>query len=90
MHADWMGQGRCKDMDPALFFPSDWTGVQYAQRICVDCAVRRECLGYALAHRITDGVWGGTSERQRMRLLRSEARRARFADLGDGEPAGRH
>ncbi len=73
MDTDWMGQGRCKDVDPAVFFPSDWVGVQAAQRICAGCTVNRQCLGYALAGRITDGVWGGTSERQRVRILRSRA-----------------
>jgi len=71
MDTQWMGQGRCKNIDPAVFFPSDWIGVQSAQRICVNCTVSPQCLGYALANRITDGVWGGTSERQRARLLRS-------------------
>jgi hypothetical protein len=32
-----MGQGRCKDLDPGVFFPSDWIGVQSAQEICVEC-----------------------------------------------------
>lgn len=72
MDTDWMGQGRCKDVDPAVFFPSDWVGVQAAQRICATCTVSRQCLRYALAGRITDGVWGGTSERQHVRLLRTQ------------------
>ena len=28
------------------------------------------CLEYALANRIDHGVWGGTSERERRRILR--------------------
>ena len=32
MDNDWMAQGRCRDMDPAVFFPSDGIGVQVAQR----------------------------------------------------------
>jgi len=73
MDTEWMGQGRCKNVDPAVFFPSDWIGVQSAQRICIDCTVRHQCLDYALANRIADGVWGGTSERQRVRLLRTQS-----------------
>jgi WhiB family redox-sensing transcriptional regulator len=68
--ADWTAQGKCRDMDPAIFFPSDGIGVQVAQRICVDCPVKVECLEYALADRIDHGVWGGTSERERRRILR--------------------
>ena len=68
--AEWTAQAKCRDMDPAVFFPSDGIGVQAAQRICVDCPVKRECLEYALADRVDHGVWGGTSERERRRILR--------------------
>ena len=67
---DWTAQGKCKDMDPAIFFPSDGIGVQVAQRICADCPVKVACLEYALADRVDHGVWGGTSERERRRILR--------------------
>jgi WhiB family transcriptional regulator, redox-sensing transcriptional regulator len=65
-----MARGKCKDMDPAIFFPSDGLGVQAAQRICADCPVKAMCLEYALAHRVDHGVWGGASERERRRILR--------------------
>ena len=70
MESDWMGQGRCRDMDPSLFFPSDGIGVQAAQRICSECPVKGPCLEYALENRVDHGVWGGTSERERRRILR--------------------
>jgi len=70
MDTDWMARGKCRDMDPAVFFPSDGIGVQQAQRICSECAVRVACLDYALVNRVDHGVWGGTSERERRRILR--------------------
>ena len=70
MDTQWMRRGRCKDMDPAIFFPNDGVGVQVAQRICAECPVRAECLDYALDNRVDHGVWGGASERERRRLLR--------------------
>jgi WhiB family redox-sensing transcriptional regulator len=70
MDGEWMGEGSCRDMDPAVFFPSDGIGVQAAQRVCDDCPVRVPCLEYALANRVDHGVWGGTSERERRRILR--------------------
>ena len=76
MNTDWMTRGKCKEMDPAIFFPSDGVGVQVAQRICRECAVKDACLEYALANRIDNGVWGATSERQRRRLLRQRPRLA--------------
>jgi WhiB family redox-sensing transcriptional regulator len=70
MNTDWMQEGKCRDMDPTLFFPSDGLGVQAAQRICADCPVAEACLEYALVNRIDHGVWGGRSERERRRILR--------------------
>lgn len=70
MDNEWMAQGKCREMDPAVFFPSDGVGVQVAQRICAECPVRVPCLEYALVNRIDHGVWGGASERERRRLLR--------------------
>ena len=70
MDTEWMRRGRCKDMDPAIFFPNDGVGVQVAQRICAECPVRGDCLEYALDNRVDHGVWGGASERERRRLLR--------------------
>jgi WhiB family redox-sensing transcriptional regulator len=57
-------------MDPAVFFPSDGIGVQNAQRICAECPMKVPCLEYALDNRVDHGVWGGTSERERRRILR--------------------
>ena len=70
MENDWMGRGKCRDMDPGLFFPSDGLGVQVAQRVCRDCPVKMPCLEYALDNKVDHGVWGGTSERERRRILR--------------------
>jgi len=66
---DWMALGKCSELDPAIFFPHDGVGVEAAKRICMECPVKAECLEYALANRIAHGVWGGTSERQRQRIL---------------------
>jgi len=70
MDTEWMAEGKCNDVPPATFFPSDGVGVDVARKICVDCAVKVPCLEYALANRIDHGVWGGTSERERRRILR--------------------
>ena len=70
MDAEWMVDGKCREMPPATFFPSDGIGVQVAQRICADCPVSETCLEYALVNHIDHGVWGGRSERERRRILR--------------------
>ena len=80
MDTEWMAEGKCRDLPPSVFFPSDGLGVQAAQRICADCPVSDACLEYALANRIDHGVWGGRSERERRRILRSR-RSARLSAI---------
>lgn len=70
METEWMPQGRCREIPPGTFFPSDGVGVEVARRICAECPVQEPCLEYALLHRIDHGVWGGASERERRRILR--------------------
>jgi WhiB family redox-sensing transcriptional regulator len=76
MESTWMSEGNCADKPPSLFFPSDGVGVDVARKVCADCPVKSPCLEYALEHRIDHGVWGGTSERERRRILRSRAGRS--------------
>ncbi len=70
----WMSVGNCAERPPSLFFPSDGVGVEVARRVCDGCPVRTECLEYALVNRIDHGVWGGTSERERRRILKARAK----------------
>jgi WhiB family redox-sensing transcriptional regulator len=70
VESTWMAAGRCRDLPPATFFPSDGLGVEMARRVCADCPVRDVCLEYALDHHIEHGVWGGASERARRRMAR--------------------
>lgn len=66
----WMARGNCRDHPPTTFFPSDGVGVDRARKICATCPVTEPCLEYALEQRIDHGVWGGTSERERRRILK--------------------
>jgi WhiB family redox-sensing transcriptional regulator len=70
MESDWMQRGLCREIPPAVFFPSDGVGVETARRICANCPVKEPCLEYALEFRIDHGVWGGCSERERRRILK--------------------
>jgi WhiB family redox-sensing transcriptional regulator len=67
----WMAQGRCRETDPELFFPEAGVPQAEALRICHSCEVRTQCLNFALAHG-ERGVWGGTNDAQRRRILRDE------------------
>jgi WhiB family redox-sensing transcriptional regulator len=68
MGNNWMNDGKCRELAPEVFFPSDGVGVDVARRICSDCPVKAPCLEYALYNRIQHGVWGGASERERRRI----------------------
>ena len=74
LETEWMAAGNCANEKPSLFFPSDGVGVDRARQVCVDCPVKTECLEYALVNRIDHGVWGGTSERERRRIIKARAR----------------
>ncbi|MGD1011654.1 MAG: WhiB family transcriptional regulator [Acidimicrobiales bacterium] len=65
-----MKRGKCRDVPPDTFFPSDGVGVEVALQICAGCPVKAPCLEYAIANHIDHGVWGGTSERERRRIAR--------------------
>ena len=71
LDTEWMAEGNCADKPPSLFFPSDGVGVEVAKRVCADCPVKARCLEYARDNRIDHGVWGGTSERERRRILKA-------------------
>jgi WhiB family redox-sensing transcriptional regulator len=68
---EWRKYALCRHYDPALFFPHGLEGVQEAQAVCAGCPVKQECLEFALATNQVHGVWGGTSERERVRIRRS-------------------
>jgi WhiB family redox-sensing transcriptional regulator len=70
METEWMTNGKCRELPPETFFPSDGVGVELARRICADCPAKEPCLEYALYNRIEHGVWGGASERERRRIAR--------------------
>ena len=72
--ADWRSQGACLSVDPELFFPLSSVGpaakqLSKAKSVCTQCPVRAQCLDFALATRQVHGVWGGTSEDERRRIL---------------------
>lgn len=69
-----MDEGRCRQLAPDIFFPEDGPGVEAAKRICATCPVQVACLAYAMDNGIMEGVWGGTSQRERLRLRRERRR----------------
>ena len=69
----WQERALCAQTDPEAFFPETGGSPREAQRVCLSCDVRSECLDYALGHDERFGIWGGLSERERRRLKRRSA-----------------
>lgn len=67
----WQDLAECQYTDPEIFFPERGGSVRAAKRVCARCAVRAECLEYALANGERFGVYGGLSERERRRIKRT-------------------
>ena len=83
--ADWRSRGACLSADPELFFPLSSVGpaieqVNQAKSVCTRCPVCAQCLDFALATRQVHGIWGGTSEDERKRILARD-------DVRPGRPA---
>ncbi len=68
----WAEDALCTETDPELFFPEKGSTPHRAKKICLGCAVRIECRDYALRNREPFGVWGGTTERERRRILKTQ------------------
>ena len=66
--ARWRQQAACRGTDLDLFFPERGEPAGPARQVCARCPVRRPCLEYALSNRITHGIWGGLTERERRPL----------------------
>jgi len=65
---EWMESGACRDAERSLFFPVRGAPIGPAKAICSTCPVRQACLNFALADPEIQGVWGGTSNRERQKL----------------------
>ena len=69
----WQERANCLGVDPELFFPERGASTREAKSVCAGCAVRLECLEYALRNHEKFGIWRGLSERERRRLRRRRA-----------------
>ena len=67
---DWTEFAQCQNTDPEIFFPEKGGSAAPAKRICGRCAVKSECLEYALKSGEPFGIWGGVTERVRRKMQR--------------------
>ncbi len=69
----WQDQGACYGIDPEIFFPTTEEEAGLALAHCGVCGVRDLCLAWAIRSGERYGVWGGTTEQHRRRLIRQVA-----------------
>ncbi|MCC5950294.1 MAG: WhiB family transcriptional regulator [Nitriliruptoraceae bacterium] len=72
----WQQDAACREADPELFFANGDAEREAAMALCGACPVRTECLEHALSTRESYGIWGGTDEHDRKRLIRRRRRNA--------------
>ena len=66
--ARWRELAACRGTDLEVFFPERGESAGPARQVCAACPVRQPCLDYAITNRITHGIWGGLTERERRQL----------------------
>jgi WhiB family redox-sensing transcriptional regulator len=73
---EWADAGACVDMPSSMFFPiRQGPADRRAKAVCAGCAVKVQCLEYALdypAH-YDYGIFGGTNAKERRVLRRGRA-----------------
>ena len=78
----WQRHAACRGLEADIFYPTDSDGsgdddaAFEAKAVCAACAVSGECLEYAIAVREKDGVWGGQTAAERVRIIRRRRRAA--------------
>ena len=87
--AEWMALANCRGLDPALFHPErgDRASVDAAKSVCAQCAVREECLQFAIDTDQTLGIWGGVTRNE---LQAARRGRPRTVSIEHGTDRGYH
>lgn len=69
----WHIDTPCSQADADAWFPEKGESSAEAKRICADCDVREQCLEWALANHEQFGIYGGTTPKERRRLVKERA-----------------
>jgi hypothetical protein len=71
---DWMQDAACLGQIHLDYFDLDCS-LQPALELCAICPVGDRCLDYAVAHNLTEGVWGGAWGEELIGIVRGRRRR---------------
>jgi hypothetical protein len=80
----WQDEAKCGGQKTSLFFDNETK----AKAFCIGCPVMAECLEIALVYNY-QGVWGGTTEKERRKLPIKDTRflREEYQESGFYNPA---
>ena len=77
----WQEEAACADQPTSIFFPSPAGDndppealAERAKQVCRRCPVRRQCLAFAFEIGDYDAILGGTTGRERVRMVRGGRR----------------
>ena len=84
------GPTPCSQLDAELFFPVDiseggsskqviYPNESAAKEVCGSCPYQLRCALYAVKNSDLQGIWGGTTERERTSLRRGRGNKVRKA-----------
>ena len=73
------GDAPCSETYPDMFFADDpaegiitvratYEHENNAKKVCAECPYRLACLSFALKDPSLEGIWGGTTERDRVNI----------------------
>lgn len=70
----WQADAACREHPEIDWFPTACNNIAEAKKVCAGCLVNDECANWAVSCG-TDlqGIWGGRSQRERLRLQRLTA-----------------
>ncbi len=73
---EWKQDGNCRGTDPNLFYSYEKEDVKIALGVCAVCPVLEECLEYAIENQERHGIWGGTKEGDRTKMIKQRTKQA--------------
>jgi len=76
----WRDGAACKDSQIDFFpNPEDVAAISAAKEICSTCPVADECLTSAIETRQSEGIWGGHTSKERVKIRRKWSEQIRRA-----------
>lgn len=91
----WQESAACRGADSALFYAPEGEYAfarlqreERARQVCAGCPVREQCAEFAMAIGDRHGVWGGTTHRERVAVLRGPRNRASASDQSGTQRPG--